>query len=250
MAELHPLARQFSSVADVYERGRPDYPPAVVGALAAELAIAPGRRVLDLGAGTGKLTRALVAFGMDVVAVEPQSALREVLAAAIGSERVQDGMAEEIPLPDQSVAAVTVADAFHWFDQSAALTEIRRVLDPRGGLAVLATLPGGFDAPWASELVTLLSERRPSHPGFDGPDWSEAVRAAGGWSEPREIEVITPQAASPDRLMDYLVSASWIAAMPEDERGELLEHARSVLTAADLPSELPVRVRIGLARPA
>jgi SAM-dependent methyltransferase len=250
MAELHPLARQFSSVAEVYERGRPDYPPAVVGALAAELGIAPGSRVLDLGAGTGKLTRALVVFGLDVIAVEPQSALREVLAAAVGPERVRDGMAEEIPLPDHSVAAVTVADAFHWFDQSAALAEIRRVLDPSGGLAVLATLPGGFDAPWASELITLLSDRRPEHPGFDGPDWTEAVRAADGWSEPREIEVISSQPAGPDRLVDYLASASWIAAMPEEERAELLEQARSVLTAAELPSELPVRVRIGLARPA
>src|SRR3954449_6197274 len=121
---LHPLAQQFASVADVYERGRPDYTPAVVGALAAELGIAPGARVLDLGAGTGKLARALLAFGLDVVAVEPQGALREVLAVGIGGQRVLEGTAEEIPLPDQSVAAVTVADAFHWFDQSMALAEI------------------------------------------------------------------------------------------------------------------------------
>ena len=250
MAELHPLALQFASVADVYERGRPDYAPAVVGALAAELGIAPGAQVLDLGAGTGKLTRALVAFGLDVVAVEPQSALREVLALGIGGERVLDGTAEEIPLPEQSVAAVTVADAFHWFDQSAALTEIQRVLRPGGGLAVLATVPGNLDASWASELVTLLSNRRPKHPGFDGPPWTEAVRAAGGWCEPREVEVITSQPTSPDRMLDYLASASWIAAMPEEERAELLDQARAILAAADMPSELPVHVSIGLTRPA
>src|SRR4051795_2938010 len=113
---LHPLAEKFAVVAEQYESGRPDYPPSAVGAMAAELGLQPGSRVLDLAAGTGKLTRALVAFGLDVVAVEPQSALREVLAVGIGSERVLDGAAEEIPLPDQSVAAVTVADAFHWFD--------------------------------------------------------------------------------------------------------------------------------------
>jgi SAM-dependent methyltransferase len=248
--ELHPLAQQFASVADVYERGRPDYAPAVVGALAAELDIAPGARVLDLGAGTGKLTRALVAFGLDVVAVEPQGALREVLAAGVGAERVLEGTAEEIPLPDQSVAVVTVADAFHWFDHSAALTEIRRVLRPGGGgLAVLTTLPSIFDARWACELVTLLSNRRPEHPGFDGPRWTDAVRAAGGWSEPREIEVITSQPNSPDRILDYLASASWIAAMPEGERAELLDQARAILTGVEVPSELQVRVQIGLTRP-
>jgi ubiquinone/menaquinone biosynthesis C-methylase UbiE len=248
--ELHPLAQQFASVADVYERGRPDYAPAVVGALAAELDMAPGARVLDLGAGTGKLTRALVAFGLDVVAVEPQSALREVLAAGVRGDLVLEGTAEEIPLPDQSVAAVTVADAFHWFDQSAALTEIRRVLRPDGGgLAVLTTLPSNFDAPWASELVTLLSNRRPEHPGFDGPAWTEAVRAAGDWSEPREIEVITSQPNSPDRILDYLASASWIAAMPEEERAELLDQARTILTGVEVPSDLQVRVTIGLTHP-
>src|SRR5437868_12217076 len=109
---MHPLAAQFAELADVYERGRPGYPPAVVGALAAELGLAPGARVLDLAAGTGKLTRALLAGGLDVLAVEPQAALRDVLARRIGAERVHDGVAEAIPLADASVDAVTVSDAF------------------------------------------------------------------------------------------------------------------------------------------
>src|ERR1700750_3449965 len=96
---LHPLSERFADVADVYERGRPDYAPAVVGALAAELRIPPGGPVLDLAGGTGKLTRALLAAGLDVVAVEPQAELRTVLAESVGSERVRDGVAEAIPLP-------------------------------------------------------------------------------------------------------------------------------------------------------
>src|SRR5207253_6995855 len=84
--ELHPLAEQFASVADAYERGRPEYAPAVIGAVAAELNVRPGDRVLDLAAGTGKLTRALLAFGLDVVAVEPQGPLRDKLADRIGAE--------------------------------------------------------------------------------------------------------------------------------------------------------------------
>lgn len=108
---LHPLAVGFAGVAGSYDRGRPDYAPAVVGAIAAELSIPPGGPVLDLAAGTGKLTRALLGLGLDVVAVEPQPELRALLAASVGGERVREGLAEAIPLPDASVAAVTVAEA-------------------------------------------------------------------------------------------------------------------------------------------
>ena len=146
---LHPLAVRFAEVADAYERGRPEYSPAAVGALAAELRIPPGAPVLDLAAGTGKFNRALLRAGLDVVAVEPHSSLREVLAAKVGAERVRAGVAESIPLAKGSVVAVTVADAFHWFDQSVALGEIRRVLRPGGGLAVLSTVPDWGGASWA-----------------------------------------------------------------------------------------------------
>ncbi len=233
-------------MADVYERGRPNYPPAVVDALTAELGIGPGARVLDLAAGTGKLTWALAAAGLDVVAVEPQSELRDVLAASIGGERVLDGLAEAIPLPDGSVAAVTVADGFHWFDQAAALREIRRVLAPGGGLAVIFTVPDFRVASWLPEVGSLLQARRPEHPGFDGPPWTDAVRAAGGWSEPHQVEVTTDQPASPERAVDYFASASWVAALPERERAELLGHVRELVDAGETPGEIPVHTSIGV----
>jgi SAM-dependent methyltransferase len=243
---LHPLAQRFADVADAYERGRPDYPPAVVGALAAELAIPPGAPVADLGAGTGKLTQSLLRAGFDVVAIEPQEALRSVLASKVGAERVQEGTAEAIPLPDESVAAVTVADAFHWFDQVAALKEIRRVLRPGGGLAVLFNVPDWTGASWAGEVGTLMMESRPEHPGFDGRPWQESVREAPGWSDPREVRVTTNQAASVERLLDFLASASWVAAMTADERTELLAKIESIVRASEMPPELPVQVVIGL----
>src|SRR6185312_6800181 len=173
VVDLHPLAAHFVEVADSYERGRPGYTPAVAEAIAAELHLASGARVLDLAAGTGKLTRALLGVGLDVIAVEPQAQLREILTARVGAERVLDGVAEEIPLPTASAHAVTVADAFHWFDHAAALREIRRVLVLGGGLAVLRILPDWRGASWAHQVGTLIAELRPDHPQFDGPRWQD-----------------------------------------------------------------------------
>jgi len=243
---LHPLAEQFASIADVYERGRPEYAPAVVGALAAELGIAPGAPVLDLAAGTGKLTRALVAAGLDVVAVEPQAPLRERLAATVGSDRARDGLAEAIPLPDASVDAVTVADGFHWFDQARALVEIRRVLRPGRGLAVVSTVPDWSGASWAHDLGTLVERVRPEHPHFDGPPWQEAVRAAGGWTVPMEIRVTTLQPTDPGRIVAWVASMSFGAALPEDQRAAWLAQVAELVEGGETPQELPVHVVVGL----
>lgn len=244
---LHPLATGFDGVAGAYERGRPEYAPAVVGAIAAELTIPAGAPVLDLAAGTGKLTRALLAGGFDAVAVEPQEQMREALARAVGAERVHAGVAEAIPLPDAAVAAVTVGDGFHWFDQPAALAEIRRVLRPGGGLALLRSAPDWSAASWVGEVGGLIAGARTEHPGFDGPPWQDAVRADGGWSAPRELRLTSTQPATPERVVDYIASISWIAALPPAEQRELLARATQLVHAGETPDELPVHVTIGLA---
>jgi ubiquinone/menaquinone biosynthesis C-methylase UbiE len=246
---LHPLAENFASVAEAYERGRPEYPRAAIGALRAELGLAPEARVLDLAAGTGKLTRALVAAGLDVVAVEPQGALREALARSVGEERVLDGLAERIPLADDSLDAVTVADAIHWFDHGRALAEIARVLRPGSGLAVLVTAADWSGASWADELGRTLMGLRPDHPHFDGPAWQDSVRESGAWSEPREIRVTVSQPTSSERLRDHIESFSWIAAMADGERAELLARVEATIRAGETPSELPFHVAIGLTSP-
>jgi SAM-dependent methyltransferase len=245
---LHPLAEQFAGVSELYERGRPEVPLAVPGALAAELRLAPGARVLDLAAGTGKLTRALHEAGLDVVAVEPQAELRRILAERVGSERVRDGVAEAIPLPDSSFDAVTVGSAFHWFDAPAALSEIRRVLRPGGGLANVVTSPDWRDTSWAHELGTLMESLRPEHPGADGPPWQDAVQAAGGWSQPDEIRVTIWHPADLDRIIDYLASVSWVAAMPAAQRTEALGRARELILGGETPAHLAVQFTIGLTR--
>jgi len=243
---LHPLAANFADVADAYERGRPEYAPAVVGALAAELGLTRGDHVLDLAAGTGKLTRALLGWGLDVTAVEPQRALREVLAESIEGERALEGLAEQIPLTDRAVDGVTVADGFHWFEAEPALAEIRRVLRPGGGLALLSTMPDWSGASWADEVGTMMERLRPVHPYFDGPSWQDAVRAAGGWSEPRQVRVTTSQPARPERLVDYLSSMSWVAAMPDEERTRMLSQIADLVEKGETPPELDVHVIVGL----
>jgi SAM-dependent methyltransferase len=244
---LHPLAAGFADVAHVYESGRPEYSLEVIEAVVTELAIPSGAPVLDLAAGTGKLTRALLAAGLDVVAVEPQAALREILVESVGGDRVREGLAEAIPLPDGSMAAVTVGDAFHWFDHSVALAEIRRVLRPGGGLAVFTTAPDWSGASWAHEVGSLLAGLRPEHPHFDGPPWQDAVRAAEGWNEPREVRLTISQPAIPERFLDYLASISWIAALPKDRRAELLGQVGAIVRAGETPAEMPVQVLAGLA---
>ena len=244
--ELHPLATNFATVADEYERGRPDYPPAVIGAIAAELQLAPGARVLDLAAGTGKLSRSLRRGGFDVVAVEPLPSLRRHLTGILGVDSVREGVAEAIPLEGSSVDAVTVADAFHWFDQARAIGEIERVLRPGGGLAILNTVPDWRAASWGHELGSLVASLRPEHPNFDGPPWQDSVRQTGAWTEPREIRVTTPQPFPAERVVDYLASFSWIAALPDQERNEAVGQIRAILASGESPPELPIHVIVGL----
>jgi SAM-dependent methyltransferase len=245
---LHPLAAKFAAVALAYERGRPNYAPAVAGAVAAELGLETGAPVLDLAAGTGKLSRALLAAGLDVVAVEPQQTMRKTLEAAIGAERVREGVAEDIPLDDASVRAVTVGDGFHWFDQPRAVEEIRRVLQPEGGLAVLTTAPDWGAASWGHDVGTLLMELRPEHPFFDGPPWREAVERSGGWTDPWEIRVTTSQPADPQGIVAYVASMSFVAALSDEERAARLAQVADLVEAGETPEALGVQVVIGLTR--
>ena len=246
--ELHPLAQKFASVADAYERGRPEYAPAVIGATAAELGIQPGDRVVDLAAGTGKLTRALVAFGFDAVAVEPQEPLRAVLADKVGTARVRDGVAEQIPLEEGSVSAVMIADAFHWFDRPRALREIWRVLKPGGGLALFNTVPDWSGASWAHDLGTIVAGTRPEHPHFDGRPWQEFVREDGGFAEPWDVRVTTHSPADPERVLTHMASMSWIAALAEPERDDVMARMRAIVAGGETPEQFPLHVEIGLSR--
>ena len=233
-------------MAEEYELGRPEYPPAVAGALMAELGLRPGDAVLDLAAGTGKLTRALLAAGLEVVAVEPQPELRERLAQTVGAERTRDGLAEAIPLADGSVAAVTVADAIHWFDHATALPEIARVLGDGGGFAVLTTVPDWRGASWGDEVGRLLADLRPAHPHFDGTPWEQLVRESSRFEEPREVRVTWSREATPERMIAHVASMSWIAALDEPERAATLSRVAALIEGGTTPERMPAHALLGL----
>src|SRR5690348_16873879 len=132
---IDPVARAFDGSAERYERGRPGFPEPVIGYLTRALRLRPGSTVIELGAGTGKLTRQLLRAGVRVVAVEPLPGMRRVFRKVVPRPAVlRAGTAEAIPMPPESADAVVAAQAFHWFHTDAALTEIARVLRPGGGL--------------------------------------------------------------------------------------------------------------------
>jgi SAM-dependent methyltransferase len=163
VSERDRLRLSFDRVVDAYERARPQYAPDALAWLAVRL---PLRRVLDLGAGTGKLTRQLVALGADVVAVEPGNEMRAMLQRVLPGVEAHAGSAEAIPLPDESVDAVTAAQAFHWFRTGEALAEIHRVLRPGGGFAFLWN-HWDDDDPLLLELNDLVDALRRRTPQND-----------------------------------------------------------------------------------
>jgi SAM-dependent methyltransferase len=156
-------ARSFGNVAEVYREARPGYPPAAV-----EWALehAPGRDVLDLAAGTGKLTEVIAATGAHVIAVEPLEGMRRELAATVPGATLLSGTAEQIPLPDGAVDAVLVGQAFHWFDQPRALDEMARVLRPAGIVGLIWNLRDESEE-WAQRMTELLDSADVVSSGVD-----------------------------------------------------------------------------------
>jgi SAM-dependent methyltransferase len=245
---MHDLAAHFGSAADAYERGRPEHQAEVVALIARELGLEEGARVLDLGAGTGKLTKGLTEAGFGVTAVEPLEGMREVLAQRAPAATVLEGFAERIPLEDASVDAVTVADAFHWFDPQPALAEMRRVLRPGGGHASLNAFPDWSEFEAGAAIAEWITETRPEHPFFDGPSWAERVESAPGWLEPREVSVTIARPTSAEGIVAYLASISFVAGMPAEERTAWLGRVAEILEGQEVPAEVPFSFRVGVAR--
>jgi SAM-dependent methyltransferase len=194
--------------------------------------------VLDLAAGTGKLTRALAESDATVIAVEPVAEMRAALPESVAA---LDGTAEAIPLEDGSVDLVTVAQAFHWFDGPAALAEIHRVLRPGGRLALLWNRRMEDD-PVNAAIGALIEPYRRGTPTHRGDAWRAAFETTTLFGPLDEHIYANEQVLDEDGLAARICSISFIARLPEPERASLLARAREL--TADGPVTVPYRTEV------
>jgi SAM-dependent methyltransferase len=239
-----PQAVRFGDVADRYERARPLYPESALSELAARCGMRPGTAVLDLGAGTGKLTRQLVAVGADVVAVEPAAGMRRRLEAEVPGVPVLDGTAEAIPLPDASVEVVTAGQAFHWFDTHRALDEVARVLRPAGWLALLWNERP--ESGWAAEFWDLRRRLTDATLDYPGRGWAEVLDADdrfGPRTSNRHDVVVT---TTVDEELDESESRSCVYVIDEARRRDVIDRLWDFL---EVHPETAGRRRLTYTRP-
>lgn len=237
-ADIHPAAREgFSREAGAYERSRPGYPPSALAWLVRRLGLAPGVTVLDLAAGTGKLSRELAATGADVIAVEPVAAMRAALERLVPAARALDGTAEAIPLPDGVAAAVTVAQAFHWFDGDRALAELHRVLAPGGALALVWNRRDLSD-PTQEALRAVLDRRRGETPAHRTDAWRAAFERTPHFGPLEEVSFPNVQWLDAEGLVARALSTSFIGALDADGRREVVAEVLAI--AERLPERFPL----------
>jgi SAM-dependent methyltransferase len=246
---VHEKATAFGAAATVYEQARPGYPAEAVTWLVEALDLGPGRRVLDLAAGTGKLTRDLVRSGAEVIAVEPVAGMRSTLAAtaaamagATARARGSDGppvsvvgaVAQSLPVGDGMVDAVTVAQAFHWFATGEALAEIHRVIRPGGGLGLIWNHRDQSD-PLQAALTELMEPQRAGTPSYESGEWRRALDPGDLFEVADEFHVAWRQPTDVEGVADRVASVSFIAAMPSADRGRLLDRVRAEARSLDEP---------------
>lgn len=225
---IHQAARGFELAPEPYELGRPTYPPEAIERLATELGIEPGTRVLDLAAGTGKLTRLLAATGADMVAVEPVAGMRAALSRSLPRAEALAGTAEDIPLPDASVDAVAVGQAFHWFDGDAALAEIHRVLRPGRRLGLVWNIKDE-SVDWIEKLARIMESYRGEAPRVASGRWKEAFERTTLFSPLQRARYSFVHEADADMVVARVTSVSFIASLPPAELGTVVGRVRDLL---------------------
>lgn len=232
MRRVHEAAsRGFDREAEAYERGRPEYPPQAIAWLVERLELRPGRVVLDVGAGTGKLSRAFEPSGAAVIAAEPVAGMREILIRQSPSLRVLDATAEALPLAPASVDAVVAGQAFHWFDGPVALREFDRVLRPSGRLALIWNRRDSDQSLQRAIEAILAPYRRgtPSHRG----EWRQAFEGEAPFEADDELAVAFVQELDREQLLARVISTSFIAALPESERRAVEERVHALAAAGE-----------------
>jgi SAM-dependent methyltransferase len=230
-----------------YERGRPEYPAALATVLSEQLSLRPGSRIVDIAAGTGKLTRVLVGAPGVVTAVEPQPGMLGQLRMRLPEVDVVAATAEHLPLPGESVDAVTVGQAFHWFRLPDAIHEIRRVLRPGGRLAVISNQRHEAQR-WVKDMWSVLREyeKLAPNPGSNR-GWRDALEHTGDFSAFDRYEI--PNEQRFDGLADFdarFTSVSFVILLDEEVRASLLRDLHAAVAGID-PIVIPLRTVVEVA---
>jgi SAM-dependent methyltransferase len=227
---VHEVAEQgFGREAEEYERVRPSYPADAVAWLVDNLGLVLGRTVLDLAAGTGKLTRLLVPYGAAVLAVEPVDGMRRRFVTAVPGVPMIAGVAEALPIAGASLDAVTVAQAFHWFDADRAFGEFARVLRMRGRVGLIWNARDR-SSDWVNEVWSIMDRVEKRAPWRDHEQRDDAAPRPRAGFGPLHAETFRhEQSITPEGVVGRVASVSHVAVLPPTERQRVLDEVRDVL---------------------
>lgn len=225
---MHQAAQQgFTSESAAYSTGRPSYPLAIRQWLESAMDIGPGRNVIDLGAGTGKLTQMLHPAA-SVIAVEPVAAMRAEFTKQLPDRQVVSGTAEAIPAPSASVDAVVCGQSFHWFANPGAVMEIHRVLKPGGQLGLIWNVRDE-SVDWVAAITEILTPFEGDAPRFHTGQWRTALNS-NLFTEVEEVRIGHTHTGTPQIvILDRFLSVSFIAALPPADKARVAQQLRTLI---------------------
>ena len=245
---VHDVAQLgFGTTADVYERSRPSYPAEVVAWLVERCRIAPGTRVCDLAAGTGKLTRLLEPTNARLLAVEPVDGMAGLLRRTSPSVPIAAATAEALPFADRSLDAITIAQAFHWLDAEMTLPELQRVLRPGGRLGLVWNARDR-SVDWVDALWSIMDRVEKRAPWRDHEHWRESTFVAERWFGPlHEATFQHEPVLDADGVVARFAGVSHVAVLSSAEQDAVFDEVRAVLATHPSiagQSEFPIPYRV------